>query len=404
MTDVTTSVDLDAWQIGSSGPPAICLCCGSKFNDDTHRRRGPYLEMPYIWVCQWCWEKPYLFFPDKVVPSPPETSGFVETSGPPRSTRDGGSLQLSIVPERTIKATLVYRKVSALRFDVKNPRLRHLGKIETEEDVEKLLWKEPSTKTLFREIEYTQGLSTPLLIDNQNVVREGNRRLVCLRKLVEKIVRGDSDMPLFKIRKIPCYVLPVDAKEEDIALYLTLEHVTGKKEWRPVNQAAHVFDLHNAYNLPFPRISEIIGRSQSTLRVMERAYRATLEYHELYPDDSGWMGKYSYFFEAYRHRQTVEWLAVKGNMRRLARWINTGKISKGAEIRNLQLIIGDSASSNRMQLTRDQRESDKHLISLTRQTREMLSLMKQGRLTKEALEAIRDLRSELTKFIDQNNS
>src|SRR3989442_920789 len=330
MTDVKTSIDLDAWQIGSSGPPAVCLCCGMKFDDGTHQMRGPYLEMPYIWVCQWCWEKPYLFFPDKVIPAGIESSASGETLPVPRSMRSGGTLQLSIVPERTIKTKLVYRKVSALRFDIKNPRLKHLGKIESGEHVERLLWKEPSTKTLFREIEYTQGLSTPLLIDSENVVREGNRRLVCLRKLVEKIVQGDSDVPLFKISKVPCYVLPRDAKEDDIALYLTLEHVTGKKEWRPVNQAAHVFDLHNAYNLPFPRISEIIGRSQSTLRVMERAYRATLEYHDLYPGDSSWMGKYSYFFEAYRHRQTVEWLAVEGNLRRLARWINTGKISKGA--------------------------------------------------------------------------
>jgi len=137
---------------------------------------------------------------------------------------------------------------------------------------------------------------------------------------------------------------------------------------------------------------------------MERAYRATLEYHDLYPGDSSWMGKYSYFFEAYRHRQTVEWLAVEGNLGRLARWINTGKISTGAEIRNLQLVIGDSAFNNRKQLTRDQKESDRRLISLTQQTREMLSLMEQDRLTKEALEAIPDLRSELTKFIDQNVS
>jgi hypothetical protein len=28
---------------------------------------GPYLEMPYIYVCSWCHELPFLFFPDKVM-------------------------------------------------------------------------------------------------------------------------------------------------------------------------------------------------------------------------------------------------------------------------------------------------------------------------------------------------
>lgn len=406
MTDVKTSVDLDAWQIGSSGPPAMCLCCGMKFDDETHRRRGPYLEMPYIWVCQWCWEKPYLFFPDKEAFSKNAASITTETSVRPRRMRSTVALQLSIVPERDIQIKQVYKKVGDLHFDLKNPRLRHLGKIETEEDVENLLWKEPSTRTLFREIEYTQGLSTPLVIDREGVVREGNRRLVCLKKLIAKITRGDSDVPMFKINRVPCYVLPRETQEDDIALYLALEHVTGKKEWRPVNQAAHVYDLHNVYGLTFSRISEIIGRSQSNIRAMERAFRATLEYHERFPEDNIWMGKYSYFFEGYRHRQTTEWLSIEGNLKRLTGWIHSGRISKGAEIRNLQLIIGDATSNDPKELTKDQKKSDKRLISLNTYSQAILNnlitLKKQGRLTKDALATVKKLHIRLTKFIEES--
>src|SRR5712692_10047316 len=406
MTDVKTSIDLDAWQIGSSGPPAVCLCCGAKFDDGTHRIRGPYLEMPYIWVCQWCWEKPYLFFPDKDAFSKSAGAISTEASITQRRTRGGSTLQLSIVPEREIQIRQVYKNVDDLHFDIKNPRLRHLGKIETEEDVDKLLWKEPSTRTLFREIEYTQGLSTPLVIDREGVVREGNRRLVCLKKLAAKIARGDSDVPMFKINRVPCYVLPRETQENDIALYLALEHVTGKKEWRPVNQAAHVYDLHNVYDLSFSRISEIIGRSQSNIRAMEKAYSATLGYHELFPEDNTWMGKYSYFFEAYRHRQTTEWLGIEGNLRRLAGWIHSGKVSKGAEIRNLQLIIGDMTSNDPKELTRDQKKSDKRLISLNTYTQEILSnlltLRKQGRLSSDALSMVKKLHIELSKFIEES--
>lgn len=407
MTDVKTSIDLGAWQIGSSGPPVMCLCCGMKFDEGTHRRRGPYLEMPYIWVCQWCWEKDYLFFPDKEMFSKKIEPTVSETPIIQREERSRGTLQLSIVPERRIRLKHVYKKVTDLHFDVNNPRLRHLGKMETEDDVENLLWKEPSTRTLFREIEYTQGLSTPLLVDEGDVVREGNRRLVCLRKLISKIIVGNSDVPMFKVDRVPCYILPRGTQEDDIALYLALEHVTGKKEWRPVNQAGQVYDLHRVYGLSFPRISDILGRSQSSIRVMEKAYSATLEYRGLFHDDTSWMSKYSYFFEAYRHRQTAEWLTIEGNLKRLAGWINSGRVSKGAEIRNLTLIIGDS-NSNRSALSVEQKESDKRLISLTQRTREIISsfeaLWKQGRLTTDAVKAIQDLQFELTKFMGESNT
>ena len=73
--------DLNAWQIGSSGPPGVCLCCGQKFDDpkakglrDVHGKfrkprtiMGPYLESPYIWVCSSCHALPYLYFPDKML-------------------------------------------------------------------------------------------------------------------------------------------------------------------------------------------------------------------------------------------------------------------------------------------------------------------------------------------------
>ena len=404
MTDAKTSIDLDAWQIGSAGPPAMCLCCGAKFDNGPHRLRGPYLEMPYIWVCQWCWEKPYLFFPDKQEFATSTIQGTPDAASPARRPRSGGgTLQLSIVPEREIQLKQVYRNVSDLHFDVRNPRLRHLGKLDSEEDVERLLWKEPSTRTLYREIEYTQGLSTPLIVDEDGVVREGNRRLVCLKKLIAKITEGETDVPMYKIAKVPCYVFPRRTPEDDIALYQALEHVTGKKEWRPMNQAAHVFDLRNEYDLSFARISDILGRSQANIRSMEKAYRATLEYHELFPDDGSWMGKYSYFFEAYRHRQTTEWLNIEGNLKRLGEWIHSGKISKGAEIRNLQLIIGDSRTNKVEDLTREQKKADRKLVALNNYSQEIINqlmlLKKDGRLTKGALATVKRLQAELDRYV-----
>jgi hypothetical protein len=58
--------DLFLWQIGSQGPPATCLCCGRAFDLEKRKIRGPYLTSPYIYVCQECWELPFVFYPDKV--------------------------------------------------------------------------------------------------------------------------------------------------------------------------------------------------------------------------------------------------------------------------------------------------------------------------------------------------
>lgn len=66
---ITSSLsdDTEMWQIGSKNPPRTCLCCGSRFDDTEKKRRGPYENMPYLYVCQSCWSTPHLFFPDKVL-------------------------------------------------------------------------------------------------------------------------------------------------------------------------------------------------------------------------------------------------------------------------------------------------------------------------------------------------
>src|SRR2546425_12778967 len=68
-----TSLASEAWQIGSASPPTVCLCCGSRFDEDKHKMRGPYDNGPYRYVCEWCWKKSYMFFPDKVQKEGAET-------------------------------------------------------------------------------------------------------------------------------------------------------------------------------------------------------------------------------------------------------------------------------------------------------------------------------------------
>jgi DNA-directed RNA polymerase subunit RPC12/RpoP len=57
--------DLFTWQVGAERPPSVCLNCGAKFDDGEHKMRGPYPNSPYMYVCERCWQLPFLWFEDK---------------------------------------------------------------------------------------------------------------------------------------------------------------------------------------------------------------------------------------------------------------------------------------------------------------------------------------------------
>jgi len=57
----------EKYKVEKKANDRVCLCCGSPFDDNGHRRKGPYRTGPYKYVCEWCWQKSFLYFPDKEV-------------------------------------------------------------------------------------------------------------------------------------------------------------------------------------------------------------------------------------------------------------------------------------------------------------------------------------------------
>jgi hypothetical protein len=329
-----------AWQIGSDKPPTVCLCCGSRFDAFQHLIKGPYLSGPYIWVCQWCWEKPYLFFPDKENDFPIQIFDDIKKDKVGASQVPGQKFPLKLGMGRELECEVGTVSLSAIHLDPKNVRLKHFQTKLSEKEIEGEIWKNPSARALFRSIEAAEGLSTPPIVDSKFIVREGNRRIVCLRKLYEKIVNGQSNIPLWKIDSVLCYVLPTEANESDIAIYLALEHVTGKKEWMAINQAAHVHELSTIHNLSFEEIEKSIGLNRSLLSSAAFAYQKTFEYHNEYPNDKDWLNKYSYFYELVKKPNLKEW-SVSPKFNRVTKWINSGQIQRGEEIRHIPEINSD---------------------------------------------------------------
>src|SRR2546428_13977705 len=112
--------------------------------------------------------------------------------------------------------------------------------------MERQIWEEQPGRDLFHSIVASRGINEPVIINDDGLVREGNRRIVCLRKAHERMVQGDKEMigiPKGIFDLVPCRVLPKDISPVQIDIWLSHIHVSGVKKWKPVNQADHIYRL-----------------------------------------------------------------------------------------------------------------------------------------------------------------
>ncbi len=250
-------------------------------------------------------------------------------------------IEMAVTPDKKIRAEIQRVPLSKLRLDPYNVRFRHHPtKSLSDTEIADLIWKEPDTKDLYREINTSRGLMEAPIVNSGYVVMEGNRRIVCLRKLSEKAHSEDqSGIPADFWDIVECNVLPRETPPKDIALMLGRYHVSGKKAWRALNQAAHVSELHNKHGLSYDDIHEYLSMSKPTIVRMITAFDATTEYGKKFTSDKEWVGKFSYFYEMYKKPQLVAWLEKNGNMDKFMDWLGTEKLAHGMDVRELPGII-----------------------------------------------------------------
>lgn len=331
----------EAWQIGSIAPPTVCLCCGSRFDEDQHKMRGPYETGPYRYVCQWCWKKSYMFFPDKIQRATNESPVINENEIMAKAP----IVDLEITKGRKIAARLVTVPIRGLRFSQNNPRVRYKSSGSDENEIEEWLWREEGTRNLYSEIKYSGGLSEKPIIDSSLTVIEGNRRIACLRRLDDQAKNGELPGYLEEtFEKVQCLMLPADADPKDVDLLVARVHVSGKKEWSPLSQAEQIFDMMSKHGMPAGEVASALSISPQRIRVMFDAFRATLEYGNQYPDDEGkWVHKFSYFYELFRRRQLNDWAKDGKNLAQFMDLISgeRPKLWLGSQVRDLGAIIVD---------------------------------------------------------------
>jgi hypothetical protein len=249
-------------------------------------------------------------------------------------------IEMAVTSEKKMQAEILDLPLKKLKLDSNNVRFHHFANRLTDAQIEEEIWKESDTRDLFREILNSRGLSEPPIVDSSLVVMEGNRRLVCLRKLSERTHNGEyPQMPENTFDSVTCYVLPKDTPQKDIAILLGRLHVSGKKEWKALNQAAHIYELFNKHGASQADITNLMSMSKSTVGHMIKAFQLTTDYGKKYSEDTAWVYKFSYFYEMVKRKNLDSWLDKNGNTERFMEWLAKGKLSRGMDVRKLPEII-----------------------------------------------------------------
>ncbi len=289
-----------------------------------------------------------MFFPDKL-----------RKVGVDSSLSDGTDLwskspivELEVTRGRTIPCRLVKVPIERLHLDPNNPRIRHRPTTSDQIEIEDWLWREEGTKSLYNEIRYSGGLSEKPFVDSGLTVVEGNRRVVCLRRLNDQAKNGElPDFSEDAFAMVQCLMLPPDTSPKDVDLLIARVHVSGKKEWTPLGQAEQIFDMVNKHNMPRKEVASALSLSSQRIEVMFEAFKATLEYGTAYPDEEGkWMHKFSYFYELFRRPSLRAWAKEEKNLAQFRELISGEKprISLGSQVRDLGAIIADKRAFGRL--------------------------------------------------------
>lgn len=182
-------------------------------------------------------------------------------------------------------------RIDNLKFDKDNPRLpQKLIGNEKEADVIDYMLRNGNILELMKSIAET-GYSDaePLLVvqdgaDDKYTVVEGNRRLTAIKLLNNPElakVRKDSVREILSEAKVIPEDVPVIVydKREDILDYLGYRHITGVKEWGPLEKARYLEQLYYIHNgeqnkgTIYSKLAKMIGSKANYVYKLHQALK-----------------------------------------------------------------------------------------------------------------------------------
>lgn len=192
-----------------------------------------------------------------------------------------------VINNNTIQYEIIELPINDIFLWKENPRLQYqlnlnFGSEITDQDIEKIIWSDKRTEVLMKQIKSDGEVYERLIvtkINNQNIVLEGNRRLVACRKLIslypyDKNINKFSTLPVEYVKNI---------SEKDIRYLLSSIHISGKLEWDSFEKANVIYDMLNIDNYNKEKLSSHLGLSTKEIDTLLLSHKYTKEYLDIYP-------------------------------------------------------------------------------------------------------------------------
>jgi hypothetical protein len=233
-----------------------------------------------------------------------------------------------------------------LYFYPENPRIYSIvcseDKEPSQEEIFEKLRGMEHVKQLVQSIRANGGLHDPIIVRN-NVVLEGNSRLAAYKLLAEK---DPVAWGLIKAK-----VLPADTGEDLVFALLGEYHLIGKKDWAPYEQAGYLFRRHYHHKIDIKTIAVESGLSHRTVSHLIAVYKYMREKNQ---ND---VNRWSYFDEYLKSRDIKK---IRDDFSEIddvvIEKINSGEISRAADIRDKLKVIAKSKVQNIRKFVKGERD------------------------------------------------
>lgn len=227
---------------------------------------------------------------------------------------------------------------SVLQYWSKNPRIYSIVHAAAEEldqdEIQLELQRRDHVKELIKDIKHHGGLIDPIVVlDHTYEVIEGNSRLAAVRFLAQS-------SPV-KFGRVRCIVLPASITQKLVYSYLNQEHIKGKSQWSPYEQAGVIYRLISD-GADLAQLASELNIGVRKARAMLETYRFMVEHNEDKPS------RYSYYDVYLRNRKAQRKREAEPNLdSRVVEEIRRGQVT-AQDFRKMLPVVCD----NRTQFTK----------------------------------------------------
>ncbi len=230
-----------------------------------------------------------------------------------------------------------------IHVDSNNLRLNHLPPMN-EEQIEEYLYSKEDGRIEMNQIIANKGKFFQIYAvekDSKFISKEGNRTVVCFKKIKKEIENGKLENPFPKdfFNKIPITVLHGDPRT--ILEFLGTIHVNGKKDWIIADRASLVYILHEEHRLSLDNIADRLGLPKRKVEILYSAFNATQRYGKKFRSEgTSHIHKYTDFHEVFSSPVLKKWVKEDdANLDYIFDLIHDNKIHDHVQVRTLAKII-----------------------------------------------------------------